>query len=71
MIFNKGWFANFMVIFGYLMAFVYIGLGVMLFFPRVYPSVPEVLKITFAFFFIAYGFFRLVKQITRKRETDD
>ena len=71
MLFNKGWFAKFMVIFGYLMAFVYIGLGVMLFIPKVYPSVPDVLKITFAFFFIAYGCFRLAKQYTRKNETDD
>lgn len=68
MIFNTGWFSRFMSYFGYLMAAVYIGLGAMLFIPRVYPNVPGVLKFSFALFFIAYGFFRLVKLITKKKE---
>ncbi len=68
---SKGWFSKFMSYFGYLMAAVYIGLGVMLFIPRVYPNIPGVLKFTFALFFIAYGFFRLVKLITKKKEQND
>lgn len=68
MLLNKGWFAKFMVVFGYFMAFVYIGLGAMLFIPKVYPIIPGVLKITFSFFFIAYGCFRLVKMFTRKTD---
>lgn len=68
MIFNTGWFSKFMSYFGYLMAAIYIGLGAMLFIPRVYPNVPGVLKFSFALFFIAYGFFRLVKLITKKKE---
>ena len=71
MIFNTGWFSRFMSYFGYLMAAVYIGLGAMLFIPRVYPNVPGVLKFSFALFFIAYGFFRLVKLITKKKEQND
>ncbi len=71
MLINKGWFAKFMIIFGYLMAFVYVGLGAMLFVPKIYPSVPGVLKTTFAFFFIAYGFYRLAKLTTQKKETND
>jgi len=71
MLFNKSWFANFMLIFGYFMAFVYIGLGAMLFIPKVFPTIHPVLKPTFAFFFIAYGFFRLVKLITRKKDNND
>lgn len=71
MLFNKGWFSKFMGIFGYFMAVIYIGLGVMLFIPRVYPNVPGVLKFSFALFFIAYGFFRLVKLITKKTEQND
>lgn len=71
MLLNKAWFAKFMVFFGYLMALVYVGLGVMLFIPRVYPFIPGVLKFSFALFFIAYGFFRLVKLITKKTEPDD
>jgi len=68
---GKGWFSKFMSYFGYLMAFVYIGLGAMLFLPRVYPNIPGVLKFSFALFFIAYGFFRLVKLITKKKEPND
>ncbi len=71
MLFNKAWFSKFMVFFGYLMAFVYIGLGGMLFMPELYPDVPNVLKFAFALFFISYGLFRLVKMITKKRELND
>ena len=60
-----------MGIFGYLMAIIYIGLGVMLFVPGVYPNIPAVLKFSFALFFIAYGFYRLVKLFTRKTEPND
>lgn len=71
MVANKGWFSKFMNIFGYLMAAIYVGLGVVLFIPGAYPYIPGVLKFAFALFFIAYGFFRLVKLITRKTETND
>jgi uncharacterized membrane protein HdeD (DUF308 family) len=71
MLFNKGWFSKFMSIFGYLMAVIYIGLGVMLFVPDIYPYIPGVLKFSFALFFIAYGFFRLVKLITKKTEPNE
>ncbi len=71
MLFNKGWFSKFMNIFGYLMAAIYVGLGVMLFLPSVYPNIPGVLKFSFALFFIAYGFFRLVKLISKKKESND
>ena len=69
--FNKGWFSKFMVFFGYLMAAVYVGLGILLFIPRVYPDVPGVLKFSFALFFIAYGFYRLVKLRSKKTELND
>jgi len=71
MMFSKGWLSKFMVFFGYLMAAIYIGLGVLLFIPKVYPYVPAVLKFSFALFFIAYGFFRLVKMITKKTEPNE
>lgn len=71
MIISKGWLSKFMVFFGYLMAAIYIGLGILLFIPKVYPYVPGVLKFSFALFFIAYGFFRLVKLITKKTEPND
>jgi hypothetical protein len=71
MLFSKGWLSKFMVFFGYLMAAIYIGLGVLLFLPKVYPYIPGVLKFSFALFFLAYGFFRLVKLITKKTEPND
>ena len=60
-----------MGVFGYLMAAIYVGLGVTLFVPGVYPNIPGVLKFSFALFFIAYGFYRLVKLFTRKTEPND
>jgi hypothetical protein len=66
MLFSKVFFSKFMVVFGYLMAVVYIGLGGMLFLPQTYPNVPVALKFAFALFFISYGLFRLVKMITKK-----
>jgi uncharacterized membrane protein HdeD (DUF308 family) len=71
MFFSKGWFSKFMGYFGYLMAVIYVGLGVMLFLPNVYPYIPGVLKFSFALFFIAYGLFRLVKLITKKTEPNE
>lgn len=71
MLIDKGWFSKFMGIFGYLMAAVYIGLGIILFLPSVYPYIPGVLKFSFALFFMAYGFFRLVKLITKKTEPNE
>jgi len=71
MLFNKVWFSKFMHVFGYLMAIVYIGLGGMLFIPKLYPDIPKVLKFSFSLFFIAYGFFRLVKLITKKSEPNE
>jgi len=68
---GKGWFSKFMSYFGYVMAVVYVGLGIMLFLPSVYPNIPGVLKFSFALFFIAYGFFRLVKLISKKTEPND
>lgn len=71
MLFNKVWFSKFMVIFGYLMAFIYIGLGGMLFIPKVYPDIPAALKFSFALFFIAYGVYRLVKLVTKRSQSND
>jgi hypothetical protein len=71
MIFNKVWFAKFMVFFGYLMSVIYIGLGVSLFIPNVFNIQSWEIKFAFAIFLIAYGFYRLVKQITKQTEPND
>lgn len=68
---SKAGLAKFMVIFGYVMVAVYIGLGVMLFIPGFYPYVPVNLKFVFAIFFIAYGLFRLVRILSRKNASDN
>jgi hypothetical protein len=68
---NKEWLAKFMVVFGYIMVAVYIGLGAMLFIPRFYPYVPANLKFAFAIFFIAYGAFRFVRMLGKKSGTDN
>jgi len=71
MLLNKAWFSKFMTIFGYFMAIVYIGLGLMLFWASILPNVPKNLKFAFALFFIAYGLFRLVKMRSKVDETND
>lgn len=68
---NKERLAKFMMIFGFVMVAVYIGLGVMLFIPRFYPYVPANLKFAFGIFFIAYGIYRLVRIIGKKNGTDN
>jgi hypothetical protein len=59
-----------MILFGYLMAAVYVGLGCLLFLPEVYPAIPKNIKFAFSLFFISYGIFRLVKLLSRKKETN-
>jgi len=71
MINTKAWFAQFMKVFGYFMVAVYIALGVMLLAADVYNNIPKNLKITFALFFIAYGFYRLVKMLTANKMSND
>jgi len=68
--FNKLWLTKFMVVFGYFMVAVYLALGVLLFIPRFYPYIPSNIKFVFAIFFIAYGLFRLVRIISKKREPE-
>jgi len=69
--FDRAWFAKFMLIFGYLMVVVYIGMGILLFLPQVFPWVPGNVKFAFAVFFIAYGLFRLVRIVSGKRKSNE
>ena len=71
MIFKTVWFAKFMVFFGYLMSVIYIGLGASLFIPNLYNIESWEMKFAFGIFLIAYGFYRLVKQLTKKTESND
>jgi hypothetical protein len=71
MLLNKSWFSKFMTVFGYLMAVIYIGLGVMLLWNNSFPNVPKNFKFAFALFFIAYGFYRLVKMRSKVNDTND
>ncbi len=69
---SKGrvFFSKFMIIFGYFMAIVYVGLGASLFLKQVFPGIPPNLKIAFSLFFIAYGIFRFVKMISKHQENE-
>lgn len=71
MLVDKAWFSKFMTVFGYIMAFIYIGLGVVLFWDGAFPYVPKNFKFAFALFFIAYGFYRLVKMFSKVNDTNE
>lgn len=60
-----------MVVFGYLMVIIYIGLGILLMIPKVYPYIPKNVKFVFSLFFIAYGIFRLVRILNSKAGTNE
>lgn len=62
--------SKFMVFFGYFMVAVYIGLGVLLVATKKYEYIPKNIKFAFAFFFIVYGLYRLVKMLSKNEETD-
>lgn len=53
------------------MSLIYIGLGISLFIPNLFNIASWEMKFAFALFLIAYGFYRLVKQITKKTESND
>jgi hypothetical protein len=71
MLLNKAWFSKFMTVFGYVMAVIYVGLGIALFWKGAFPYVPKNFKFAFALFFIAYGFYRLVKMRSKVNESND
>jgi hypothetical protein len=71
MVVSKIWISKFMIAFGYLMSLIYIGLGSSLFIPGLFNISSWELRFALAVFLIAYGFYRLVKQITKKTETND
>jgi len=68
---NRVWLSKFMTGFGYFMAVIYIGLGISLFFQRVFPGIPRNLKFVFALFFIAYGIFRFIRIHSGRKEIND
>ena len=71
MLFNKGWLSKFMIYFGYLMAAIYVGLGLVILVTNKFPDLPAAMKFSFGLFLIAYGFYRLVKMFTKKTDTND
>lgn len=71
MLLNKNWLSKFMLYFGYMMSAIYVALGVVLLATNIFPVKPPALKFSFSLFLIAYGFYRLVKMVTKKNETDE
>ncbi len=53
------------------MVAVYIGLGISLLFFPIYKYIPQNMKIIFGIFFLAYGFFRLIRTIMKLNENKD
>jgi len=53
------------------MSAIYVALGIVLLATDIFPVKPPALKFSFALFLIAYGFYRLAKQITKKTEPND
>ncbi len=71
MMYSKSWFSRFMIYFGYLMSAIYVALGIVLLATDIFPVKPLALKFSFSLFLIAYGFYRLAKQITKNKELND
>lgn len=68
---NKSFLAKFMFVFGIVMIAVYIGLGVSLIFFPIFMYIPQNMKTIFGIFFLAYGFFRLVRFYMKFKEKRD
>ena len=68
---NKKILNQAMIVFGFIMVAVYLLLGFVLIFGNYFKSIPQEYKTVFAFFFIAYGFFRLVRSVSKLKEHQD
>jgi cytochrome c biogenesis protein CcdA len=68
---NSGFFSRLVLILGSVMAFVYIGLGILLLVTDLFPVKPEALKIGIGVFFLVYGPFRIYRQFFRKSEPNE
>ena len=67
---GDSWLVRFMFYFGFVMAAIYIGLGIILLFIPVFLYIPKNIRIVFGLFFLMYGLFRLVR-ITQKSKKSD
>lgn len=62
------WLEKFMIIFGFLMVILYIGIGATLMFFPVFTYAPKEIRVIFGFFFAIYGVFRLVRLLQKVKE---
>lgn len=60
-----------MIIFGFFMVVLYIGLGATLMFFPAFTYVPKEIRLIFGFFFLMYGAFRLVRLLQKLKELKD
>jgi len=65
---NKNLISKIMIGFGFVMIAIFLGIGSALIFFPVYPYLPRNIKLVLGFFFLAYGFFRVARQIQQIRE---
>ncbi|MFA6924092.1 MAG: hypothetical protein WC223_07535 [Bacteroidales bacterium] len=57
-----------MIIFGFFMVAVFIFIGLVLLYSSYYLYIKKEVRVIFAFFFIVYGIFRLVRTIFKLKE---
>ena len=67
---NSGgnWFEKFMIIFGFFMVALYVGLGATLMFFPAFSYIPKEIRVIFGFFFFVYGTFRLVRLLQKLKD---
>ncbi|HRY31434.1 MAG TPA: hypothetical protein P5531_00530 [Bacteroidales bacterium] len=65
------WMEKIMIIFGFVMVALYLVIGAILMFFRVFDYVPKEIRVIFGFFFTMYGVFRLVRLIQKVNELND
>jgi|GEM_PF-873444 uncharacterized membrane protein SirB2 len=68
---GDNWLEKFMMIFGFFMVALYIGLGVTFMFIPVFTYVPKEIRVIFGFFFLMYGTFRLVRLLQKVKENNN
>ena len=69
---NSGgnWLGKFMIVFGFFMVALYVGLGATLMFFPAFSYIPKEIKTIFGFFFFVYGAFRFVRLMQKLKENN-
>lgn len=66
---SNTFFSKFMMVFGFVMVACYIGIACYLFFSPSFDYIDVNIRMVFSLFFFLYGLFRLVRQISKLRNS--